>query len=110
MLDSAGEIVLYEEDRRIKITRFFEVAEFLTKENLWGEVKKLMLENELLGSRIILDQHLGNAVKVVIARHSTDKQGLLDDAGIVRATIRCASLPTRPPRPDPPIPSVPDDK
>ncbi len=52
--------------RKIKITRFFEVARYLTENKLWEKVEKKLVENQIIGERIILDSILGNAVKVVI--------------------------------------------
>ncbi|WGK92575.1 hypothetical protein [Pseudomonas migulae] len=95
--------VLYEEDRRIKITRFFEVAAYLTKENLWDEVEKLLISNELIGPRITLDQHLGNAVKIIIARNASATKSTFEKDDIAQLAVRCGSMRT------PPDPQRPND-
>ncbi|HDY9015773.1 TPA: hypothetical protein RRI78_004856 [Klebsiella pneumoniae] len=87
-----GDLVLYETHRDIKISRFFEVAEYLTKENLWGEVEKLLTENQLIGSRIILDKNLGNAVKIVVERHSKSI-GTFETDDLPKQVVLCAHRP-----------------
>ncbi len=101
------EPILYEENRSIKITRFFEVADYITKNELWGEVEKLLLSNELIGPRIVLDKHLGNAVKLVMARHASSTKALFREDDIVNLAVRCGAWRT-PPDPQQPTPSIPD--
>ncbi|HBR2137810.1 Uncharacterised protein [Klebsiella quasipneumoniae] len=94
MSEEEIEVVLYEHDRYIKISRFFEVAEFITKENLWDKVKLLMLSNELIGPRMIIDKHYANAIKLVMDRHTRNTE--LRKEPIVKATLLCAHKPIRP--------------
>lgn len=95
--------------RDIKISRFFEVAEYLTKNNLWGTVKTKMgcdAENEM---RMILDSNLGNAVKAVLFEHLQSQDSSLvadENKDLVISTIKCAHAPVRNPPSEPP-PSIP---
>ena len=90
MRDKNAEIIFYEKDRAIKIDRFFEVADYLTANNLWKEVETLMKESPIIGKRINMDMHLGNAVKIVMMRHA-HTEGTLDTDKLVKATVRCAT-------------------
>jgi hypothetical protein len=95
----SNDVVLYDlPTRNIKISRFFEVAKFLTDNNLWGEVEKKLITAELIGDRIILDSLLGNAVKLVLSENSS---GFLNQPGhIVPVTVMCGSpSPRRPGNP-----------
>ena len=94
MSEEEFDVVLYEHDRYIKISRFFEVTEFLEKEKLWDEVKRVMLSNEIIGPRMIIDKHFANAIKIVMDRHT--KNSPLRNEPIVKATLLCAHKPIKP--------------
>jgi hypothetical protein len=55
--------------RDIKIKRFFEVVEYLTKFDLWRDVKSKMVGDSGTELRMMLDSNLGNAVKEVVFEH-----------------------------------------
>ena len=102
--------VLYEEDRPIKISRFFEVAAFLSENDLWGEVESILSSTEILGSRIVLDKALGNAVKITVARHIATKDEQFAPDHIAELAIRCGSWRTPPDPQRPPTPSIPPNE
>lgn len=85
------EINYYDYDRHIKIDRFFEVAEYLTKNDLWGEVGVVMKDNPLIGNRIKIDMHLANAAKIVLMKHAS-KSGTITTDRIVIDALRCATM------------------
>lgn len=75
--------------RSIKISRFFEVARFLTENQLWDKVEEKLSSSEIIGDRIILDSLLGNAVKIVLYENCSEFVAQADH--IVSATVRCGS-------------------
>lgn len=75
--------------RDIKISRFFEVAKYLTEHNLWEEVEELMTNSPIIGERIILDSILGNAVKLAIYNHTKNSLSTMDEESTPVATIKC---------------------
>ncbi len=85
------DIVFYETPTRpILVERFGEVAKYLTEHKLWNLVDKKLKVGEV--ERIILDSHLGNAIKEVMASQE-GKTGLVTDV------IMCGAPPPRPPKP-----------
>ena len=69
------EISLYKlPSQSVKASSFFEVAKYLSDNNLWEAVEsKLASVQDVTGDRIILDSLLCNAVKVVMfERTKTD--------------------------------------
>jgi hypothetical protein len=86
------DVVFYENNRQIKISRFFEVTKYVISNNLWKDVEDLMNNSPIIGERIIMDMHLANAVKIVMMRHAS-KNGTLKSDEIVADTVRCSSMP-----------------
>ncbi len=80
--------------REIKITRFFEVARYLTKNDLWDNVEEVLKNSKIIGERIILDSLLGNAVKLVMLENSK-KSPEKENTQTVSDTIKCGSRPPR---------------
>jgi hypothetical protein len=87
--------------RRIKISRFFEVARYLTENGLWDKVEKLLSDNPIIGERILLDSVLGNAVKVVIDQHVRKHPTRYREKGENIAYLACNCAPKPKPKPEP---------
>jgi len=89
--------------RKIKINRFFEVARYLTENDLWDKVEKLLSDNPIIGERILLDSVLGNAIKIVIAQHVTKNPARSGEKvdKIAYEVMGCGCTPEPKPKPQP---------